>query len=117
MHKRLIAMIEHVDAFIALQGGLDTLEEIFTIASWAQLNINQKPIRLIDVNHYYSLFTMFLNDIVRHGFLYSSSRRIFVHVNTAFELIDRLQEYQPKTTLFAYQLDWSNANSGKKCKI
>lgn len=55
MHEHLIAMIEHADAFIALLGGLGTLEEIFTVVSWAQLKIRQKPIRLLNVNHYYSL--------------------------------------------------------------
>lgn len=55
MHEHLIAMIEHVDAFIALLGRLGTLEEIFTVVSWAQLKIHKKPIRLLDVNHYYSL--------------------------------------------------------------
>ena len=41
--ERLSVMFNHVDAFIALPGGLGTLEEIFHISSWAQLNIHQKP--------------------------------------------------------------------------
>lgn len=45
-------MIGHADALIVLPGGLGTLEEIFTITSWTQLNIHQKPIGLLDVNHY-----------------------------------------------------------------
>ena len=55
IHERLITMIKHVDAFIALPAGLGTLEEIFTIASWAQLNTHQEPIELLDVNNYYRL--------------------------------------------------------------
>ena len=43
-------MFAHVDAFIALPGGLGTLEEIFHIFSWAQLNIHHKPIGLLNVN-------------------------------------------------------------------
>ena len=76
MHERLITMIKHVDAFIALPAGLGTLEEIFTIASWAQLSIHQEPIELLDVNNYYGLL-----------------------------IIDRLEVYQPETNLLVYQLD------------
>jgi len=44
------AMFNHVDAFIALPGGLSTLEEIFHIFSWAQLHIHHNPIGLLNVN-------------------------------------------------------------------
>jgi hypothetical protein len=43
-------MFNHADAFIALPGGLGTLEEIFHISSWAQLHIHHKPIDLLNVN-------------------------------------------------------------------
>ena len=43
MSQRLSVMFNHADAFITLPGGLGTLEEIFHISSWAQLNIHQKP--------------------------------------------------------------------------
>ena len=46
MSERLSIMFNHADAFIALPGGLGTLEEIFHISSWAQLNIHKKPIGL-----------------------------------------------------------------------
>ena len=42
----MIELINHTDAFITLPGGMDTLEEIFTVESWANLNIHQKPIGL-----------------------------------------------------------------------
>ncbi|XVE50002.1 hypothetical protein DITRI_Ditri01bG0127200 [Diplodiscus trichospermus] len=44
MHEQLLKMMEFVDAFIRLPAGFDTLEELFQIVSWAQLNIHQKPI-------------------------------------------------------------------------
>jgi len=50
MYDRLNAMFNHADAFIALPGGLGTLEEIFYIFSWAQLHIYHKPIGLLNVN-------------------------------------------------------------------
>ena len=43
MHQRMNIMIANVDAFIALPGGFGTLEELFQITSWSQLNFHQKP--------------------------------------------------------------------------
>ena len=53
------AMFDYIDAFIALPGGLDTLEEIFHISFWAQLNIHQKPIGLLNVNGFYNTLLSF----------------------------------------------------------
>ena len=50
---RMNAMFNHPDAFIALPGGLGTLEEIFHISSWAQLHIHHKPRGLLNVNGFY----------------------------------------------------------------
>jgi len=52
MSERLSVMFNHADAFIALPGGLGNLEEIFHISSWAQLNIHQKPIGLLNINSF-----------------------------------------------------------------
>ncbi|XVF26586.1 hypothetical protein REPUB_Repub14bG0030500 [Reevesia pubescens] len=60
IHKRINIMIANVDAFIALPGGFGTLEEIFQITSWSQLNIHQKPIGILNVNGFCdSLFSFF----------------------------------------------------------
>ncbi|KAK2648619.1 hypothetical protein Ddye_016108 [Dipteronia dyeriana] len=45
MQERLTAMLHHADAFIALPGGFGNIEEIFTMASWVQLHIHEKPIK------------------------------------------------------------------------
>jgi uncharacterized protein (TIGR00730 family) len=60
MFKRMDTMFAHVDAFIALPGGLGTLEEILHISSWAQLNIHQKPICLLNVNGFMIICCLFL---------------------------------------------------------
>jgi uncharacterized protein (TIGR00730 family) len=69
MSERLSVMFNHVDAFIALPGGLGTLEEIFHIFSWAQLNIHQKPIGLLNVNGFYNTLLSFLDHTVEQQFL------------------------------------------------
>ncbi|XVF30548.1 hypothetical protein REPUB_Repub16aG0067300 [Reevesia pubescens] len=50
IYERINIMIANADAFIALPRGFGTLEEIFQIASWSQLNIHQKPIGMLNVN-------------------------------------------------------------------
>jgi uncharacterized protein (TIGR00730 family) len=64
MSDRLNAMFNHVDAFIALPGGLGTLVEIFHIFSWAQLHIHYKPIGLLNVNRFYDNLLSFLDQAV-----------------------------------------------------
>ena len=73
MSDRLNAMFNRVDVFIALPGGLGTLEEIFHISSWAQLHIHHKPIGLLNVNGFYDNLLSFLNHVVEEKFLTSSA--------------------------------------------
>jgi len=69
MSDQLNTMYKHVDAFIALQSGLGTLEEIFHIFSWAQLHIHHKPVGLLNVNGFYDKLLSFLDQAVGHKFL------------------------------------------------
>jgi hypothetical protein len=73
MSGRLNTMFKHADAFIALPGGLGTLEEIFHISSWAQLHIHHKPIGLFNVNGFYDKLLSFLDQTVEQEFLTSSA--------------------------------------------
>jgi len=68
MSDRLNAIFNHADAFIALPGGLGTLEEIFHISSWAQLHIHHKPIGLLNVNGFYDNLLSFLDQAVEQEF-------------------------------------------------
>ncbi|XVE95674.1 hypothetical protein REPUB_Repub02eG0119000 [Reevesia pubescens] len=69
IHERINIMIANADAFIALPGGFETLEEIFQIASWSQLNIHQKPIGILNVNGFYDSLFSFLNHDVEQRFI------------------------------------------------
>ena len=55
MSERFTEMINHADAFIALPGGLGTLEEIITIVLWANLDIYRKPTRVLNVFFLFSV--------------------------------------------------------------
>jgi uncharacterized protein (TIGR00730 family) len=74
MSDRLNTMFNYADAFIALPGGLGTLEEIFHIFSWAQVNIHHKHIGLLNVNDFYNNLLSFLDHVVKHQFLTFSAQ-------------------------------------------
>ncbi|PON51804.1 Cytokinin riboside 5'-monophosphate phosphoribohydrolase [Parasponia andersonii] len=96
MHERIQKMLDHSDAFIALPRGIGTLEEIFQIASWAQLKIHQKPISLLNVNGFFNGLLSFLDHVVEQKFISDSSRQIFISAITPEQLIDQLQIYVPE---------------------
>jgi len=114
MYDRLNAMFNHADAFIALPGGLGTLEEIFHISSWAQLHIHHKPIGLLNVNGFYDNLLSFLDQAVEQEFLTSSARQIIISAATAEHLIDQLQSFIPVIDPFMCCINWSTKESRKK---
>jgi len=87
MSDQMTIIFNHANAFIALPGGLGTLEGIFHISSWAQLNIHHKPIGLLNVNGFYDNLLSFLDHAVEQKFLTSSARQIIIFAATAEQLI------------------------------
>jgi uncharacterized protein (TIGR00730 family) len=69
MHERKAMMGERADAFIALPGGIGTLEELFEIWTWRQLGYHDKPVGILNVSGYYSALLAFLAHSVREGFM------------------------------------------------
>lgn len=69
MHERKMKMANLADAFIALPGGLGTLDELFEILAWAQLGIHSKPVALLNVAGYYDGLMQFLDHVNRERFL------------------------------------------------
>ena len=117
MSDRMNTMFNHVDAFIALPGGLGTLEEIFHIFSQAQLHIHHKPIGLLNVNGFYDKLVSFLDQAVEQEFLTSSARQIIISAATAEQLIDQLQSVIPVIDPYMSRLDWSTKGSRKKLRL
>lgn len=68
MHERKRAMAERADAFAVLPGGIGTLDEMFEMLSWKQLELHRKPIFLVDVEGYWAPLRALLGHIVEHGF-------------------------------------------------
>ncbi|HLO76698.1 MAG TPA: TIGR00730 family Rossman fold protein, partial [Magnetospirillum sp.] len=69
MHERKAMMAELSDGFIALPGGIGTLEELFEVWTWGQLGLHPKPLGLLDVAGYYDHLHAFLDHTVAEGFL------------------------------------------------
>ncbi|XVF36800.1 hypothetical protein REPUB_Repub19eG0089300 [Reevesia pubescens] len=117
LHERMDIMIENVDAFIALPGGFGTLEEIFQIASWSQLNILQKPIGILNVNDFYDSLFSFLDHAVEQRFISQATLQILVTAVTHDQLLDQLQAFTPKLDPALALLNWAKDNSSRKRKL
>ncbi len=76
MHTRKSTMADYADAFIALPGGLGSLEELFEVWTWTQLGLHRKPLGLLNVQGYYDDLLGFLDHTVSEGFVKSVHRDI-----------------------------------------
>jgi uncharacterized protein (TIGR00730 family) len=74
MHARKALMAELSDAFVALPGGIGTLEELIEVFTWAQLRLHSKPLGVINTNGYYDALAAFLDHALDQGFLPRASR-------------------------------------------
>jgi len=95
MHERKALMAELSDAFLALPGGLGTLEEIFEIWTWAQLGLHRKPCGFLNVNGFYTPLVGFLDSAVAAGFIRPQHRAIAIVDSDANVLLDRFAAYEP----------------------
>jgi uncharacterized protein (TIGR00730 family) len=95
MHERKALMADLADAFIALPGGLGTLEEIFEIWTWAQLGLHAKPLGFLDVNGFYAPLMQFLDRAVRELFLRERHRAIAVIDSDPEALLKKFDSWQP----------------------
>lgn len=94
MHERKAMMADLSDAFIALPGGLGTLEEIFEIWTWAQLGLHAKPLGFLDVNGFYRPLMEFLDGAMRARFLKDEHRNIAIVDPDAASLLQRFDTWQ-----------------------
>ena len=89
MHERKMLMATLSDAFIALPGGIGTLEEIFEIWTWAQLGIHDKPCGLLNVNGYFDPLISFLDRAVAEQFVRPAVRSLLFVESEPEELLNR----------------------------
>ena len=78
MHERKALMAELSDAFVALPGGIGTLEELIEMYTWSQLGLHAKPLGVLNVAGYYDGLAAFLDHAVAEGFLPPRQRAVLV---------------------------------------
>lgn len=91
MHERKALMAELSDGFIAMPGGIGTMEEIFEVLSWAQLGIHEKPCGLLNVAGYYDPLMQFLDHAVGQDFIKPKHRALLVVESEPVKLLDRFE--------------------------
>jgi hypothetical protein len=95
MHERKAVMAELADAFVALPGGLGTLDELFEAMTWAQLGLHQKPIGLLEVDGFFAPLVAYLDRAVTEGFVRTEHRAALLVAPEPEELLERFAAYQP----------------------
>lgn len=98
MHERKALMADLSDVFIALPGGLGTLEELFEIWTWTQLGFHQKPVAILNTMGYFNNLLDFLDKAVESGFVKSDHRNMLVAESDADALLQKLSQHQPTDT-------------------
>jgi uncharacterized protein (TIGR00730 family) len=98
MHERKALMSELADGFIALPGGIGTLEEWFEVWTWSQLGIQRKPCGLLNAAGYYDHLLAFLDHVTAERFLAPDHRAMVLVDDDATRLLDRLAAYRPPQT-------------------
>jgi uncharacterized protein (TIGR00730 family) len=95
MHERKAKMAELAHAFVALPGGMGTLEELTEILTWGQLGLHTRPCGLLDVAGYYDPLIAFFDRAVSEGFLRPEHRRRLLVADDPEALLDRLAAWKP----------------------
>lgn len=95
MHTRKTIMADRADVFIALPGGIGTLEELFEVWTWSQLGFHQKPCGVLNVGGYFDGLIGFIDHAVNEQYLRPSHRDILLVDRDPVALLDRLAAYEP----------------------
>ncbi len=93
MHERKALMADLSDAFIALPGGIGTLEELLEILTWSQLGIHAKPCGVLNVRGYFDGLLGLLDHVVAERFMRSEHRAMLLAEPTPEALLDALEAY------------------------
>ncbi len=90
MHTRKRLMFEEADAFVAMPGGIGTLEELVEIMTWAQLGRHTKPIALMNTKGFWNSFSSLVDEMSASGFIHNPERIKPMMVDNAADIIPAL---------------------------
>ena len=94
MHERKQTMADLSDGFIALPGGIGTLEELFETMTWLQLGLHRKPIGLLNVAGFFDAMLAFLDHMVAERFLKAEHRDLLIVSDDIHDLIDKMSAFE-----------------------
>lgn len=94
MHERKAMMIDLSDGFIAMPGGLGTLEELFEVLTWSQLGFHHKPVGLLNANGFFDGLIQFVQHLVAQGFLQPAHADLLMVETEAPLLLQRFREFR-----------------------
>jgi hypothetical protein len=94
MHERKAMMSDLADGFIALPGGFGTLDELFEIVTWSQLGMHGKPIGLLDVAGFWGPLTVFLDHVVKEGFVPEDQLALLLRESDPRVLIEKMRTWK-----------------------
>lgn len=97
MHQRKKIMADTARGFVALPGGVGTLDELFEIIAWAQLGIHDHPIGLLNVEGFYDPLEAMLERMERDRFLRVSPRDAIIIDTDPGRLLDRMERHPPRS--------------------
>jgi uncharacterized protein (TIGR00730 family) len=96
MHERKAMMAELSDGFVAMPGGMGTLEELFEVLTWSQLGLHDKPIGLLNVDGFYNGLLGFMQHMVEQRFVKTEHAELLIHADAPATLIERMKAFEPK---------------------
>ena len=95
MHERKLKMAELADAFVALPGGVGTMEEIFEAFTWTQLGLHSKPCAFLDVEQYYAPLFQFVDHMAEQRFIKREHLASLIRADDPADLLIKLRNYTP----------------------
>ena len=92
MHERKRRMFELADAFAVLPGGLGTLDEAIEVITWRQLGLHTKPIAVLSVGDYWTVFETLIDQVIAQGFADTAIRSLYSVTSDPQSLLEDLEE-------------------------
>lgn len=105
MHQRKRRMFEEADAFVALPGGIGTLEEVVEMITWAQLGRHKKPVLLADIGGFWGPLTELLDHMIAEGFITSETMIRYLVTSDVSQIVPKLLAEADALTIEALKGD------------
>lgn len=99
MHERKARFTALSDGFIALPGGIGTMEELWEVLSWAQIGYHNKPVGLLNARGYYDHLLTLYDHLIAEGFVRAQHRELLIHDAMLDGLLGKLIAHEPPTPL------------------